>query len=313
MNFALDDHQKTEPDTRMTVTGRVLDPAGKPISGALVDVIGRPRAPEASTVGKTVPYGLLGHSVTDADGRFRLDAARSSAARHIDVHAVAASPGFGFGWIPLNPDAEQPAAEIRLHVEQVIQGRLVDVNGQPAAGVEIQVHDLGRSTGDGDYDGIGPPPWSFDPPEGLPAWPKPVTTDGQGRFTLAGIARGFSVTLYVHDLRFARQRLELKTDDRQGPRDVALALQPATIIEGRVLAADTGQPIPNAVISVNASHGMFGGWFTTKFRADAEGRFTANPSPGDYFRMSAVAPDGQPYLVRQDQFAWTKGAVKKTD
>ena len=27
--------------------------------------------------------------------------------------------------------------------------------------------------------------------------------------------------------------------------------------------------------------------------------------------MSAFAPDGQPYLVRQDEFAWTKGAVKK--
>jgi len=310
MNSALDDHQRNEADARMIVTGRVLDPAGKPMAGVPVEVVGRPRAPEVGTVEKTDPYVLLGRGATDADGRFRLDASRSSTARYIDVHALAAAPGFGFGWISLNPDAEQPAADFRLHTEQVIQGRLVDVSGQPAAGVEIQVHDLGRSTGNGNDDSIGPPPWWFDPPEGLRAWPKLVTTDGQGRFTLAGIGRDFSVSLYVHDIRFARQRLELKTDDRQGPKDVALALQPATIIEGRVLAADTSQPIPHAVISIAASYGMFGGMFTTKYQADAQGRFTANPSPGDYFRMSAFAPDGQ-YLARRDEFAWTKGAVKK--
>jgi hypothetical protein len=35
---------------------------------------------------------------------------------------------------------------------------------------------------------------------------------------------------------------------REG-NETTVALQPARIIEGRVLAADTGQPIPNAVVS----------------------------------------------------------------
>ena len=30
-----------------------------------------------------------------------------------------------------------------------------------------------------------------------------------------------------------------------------------------------------------------------------------------YFRVTAFAPEGEPYLVPQDEFAWTKGAVKK--
>ena len=46
------------------------------------------------------------------------------------------------------------------------------------------------------------------------------------------------------------QRFDLEADDRDDAKEVTLALQPATIIEGRVLAADTGQPIPDAVISV---------------------------------------------------------------
>src|SRR5262249_31870360 len=74
---------------------------------------------------------------------------------------------------------------------------------------------------------------------------------------------------------------------------------------------DTGQPVPNAVISVAASEQEFGSMFTTRFRADDQGRYTANPSPGEYFRVYAYAPPGQPYLVPEVAFAWTKGAVKK--
>ena len=51
--------------------------------------------------------------------------------------------------------------------------------------------------------------------------------------------------------------------------------------------------------------------FTTKFRADDQGRFTINPYAGDYFRMRAFPPEGQPYLVREHEFEWTKGAVRK--
>ena len=51
--------------------------------------------------------------------------------------------------------------------------------------------------------------------------------------------------------------------------------------------------------------------YTARFRADDRGRFTANPYPGEYFRVSAYAPPGQPYLVPQVEFAWTKGAVRK--
>ena len=40
---------ETKPDAvapgRMTVAGRVLDPDGKPVAGAVVDLVARPRAP----------------------------------------------------------------------------------------------------------------------------------------------------------------------------------------------------------------------------------------------------------------------------
>ena len=87
---------------------------------------------------------LVGRGETDADGHFRIDALRTSADGFFEVYALAAAPGFGLGWVPLNADAKQPAAEIRLRPEQVIRGKLFDVHGQPAAGVELQVWSVGR-------------------------------------------------------------------------------------------------------------------------------------------------------------------------
>ena len=102
---------------------------------------------------------------------------------------------------------------------------------------------MGRPTKLGTYDGVSLWDARLD---GMRAWPRSVTTDKEGRFTLAGIGRDLTVSLEVRDLRFARQGVQIQTDGRDGPMEATLVLQPATIIEGRVLAADTGQPISDA-------------------------------------------------------------------
>jgi RNA polymerase sigma factor (sigma-70 family) len=303
-----DDAPRPAPG-RMFVVGRVLDPQGKPMTGAAIDVIGRPRGPWVATRVRLEVRVLIGRGETGADGRFRFDAARTASTRFFEVDAVAAAPGFGVGWARLNPDAEQPQAEISLLPEQVIRARIVDINGQPAAGVTLWVGRVGRFTDRGTFEGVslGEPP----PPEGLRAWPRPVKTDQEGRFTLTGIDRGPSVGLVADDPRFAHQWLNIQTDNPKGPSEATLVLRPSTIIEGRVLAADTGRPIPDAAISVAASRDEIGSMYTTHFRADGQGRYTANPSPGGYFRVSGHPPEGQPYLIPQLEFAWTKGTVKR--
>ena len=66
-----------------------------------------------------------------------------------------------------------------------------------------------------------------------PAWPKPVTTDTDGRFTVSGVGRGLRVLLMTDDPRFARQRIKLNTDSTSRSKPVTVALEPARIITGR--------------------------------------------------------------------------------
>ncbi len=67
---------------------------------------------------------------------------------------MAAAPGFGLGWARLNADAGQPGVEIRLRPEQAIRGKLVDIQGRPAAGVKIQVEAVIRDNMYITFDGI---------------------------------------------------------------------------------------------------------------------------------------------------------------
>jgi len=296
---------------RMFVTGRVLDPAGKPVAGVPIDVVGRVRKPWVGTGDFLESHSLLGRGTTDADGRFRLEASRISADGFFEVHALAAAAGFGLGWARLNPDAEQPAAEIRLQPEQIIRGKLVDINGQPAARVELWTRSVGRPSEIGTFDGVNM--GKNRPAAGLRTWPSPITTDEQGRFALTGIGHDLTVAFGVHDLRFADQGLRIQTDARDADKEITLALQPATIVEGRALAADTGQPVARALVDVSSSNGPdgLGGGGVARSRADDQGHFAANVLPGKHYSIQAHPPEGQPYLVPKLDFEWTKGAVRK--
>jgi RNA polymerase sigma factor (sigma-70 family) len=298
---------------RMFVAGRVLDPDGNPVKGAIVEVVARPHAPRVGASTGDERFTRLGHGTTDGDGRFRLEAPRTSSTSFPALIAIGAAPGFGLGWAELNADADQPGADIRLRPEQAVRARLVDVNGLPAAGVEVRVQSMGRATDKGTWDGI-----SFwdSPPEGLRTWPGPIKTDDQGRLVLNGVGRGLSVNFTVRDLRFARQDRTVEPAGPTASRDTekTIALESSRIIEGRVLAADTGKPIPNAVVSATTRvhNENANGFFTTKFRADAQGRFQMNPIAGEVYTLGAFPTGGEPYLIQQDELKWTRGAVKTT-
>jgi RNA polymerase sigma factor (sigma-70 family) len=300
---------KAPAEGRMIVLGRVLDPDGKPVKGAFVDLVAAPRRAEVGASDASVDFALLAQGETDDGGGFRLEAPRTASTRFFEVIALGAAPGFGLGWAGLNPDADQPGAEIRLRPEQAVRVQLVDVRGLPASGVEVRVQGVGRPTDKGTFDGVTL--WES-PPTGLRTWPRPAKTDEQGRFLLAGVGRDLTAYLLVRDLPFARQELYVATGSQETSKEISLALEPARIIEGRVQAADTGQPIPNAVVSATTrvQNEQANGFFTTKFRADDRGWFTMNPIAGESYTVGAFPTGGEPYLIQQDELPWVKGAVK---
>jgi RNA polymerase sigma factor (sigma-70 family) len=298
---------QTEP--AMIVAGAVLDPAGKPVSGARVAVFGFPRRP-TSGGDYLSAHQVMGQATADAAGRFRMTVPRPSSTRFFDLDVIAGTGGFGMGWRPLDPDAEAPEIEVRLRPEQAVRGRLVDVRGQPAAGIAVSVvHLMARSDGEPGDVGLG------DPAPDLLPWPATVTTDAQGRFLLRGIGRGVATEAQIRDDRFARQELRIAPEAASEPEGNVYVLTPAHPIEGRVTYAETGAPVPHARMAAQGGHYIDG-------EAGADGRFRLNPyadapyksmTTGEsLFSVYAYAPDGQPYLGVSKELTWTKGSVRQT-
>ncbi len=295
--------KRAPAEGRMFVVGRVLDPSGKEMAGVPVEIVGRPREPFLPSEIDAERHRLLGRGVSNADGRFNLEASRTSFTRFFEVYALAAAPGFGLGWAELNADAAEPTVEIRLQSEQPIRGRLFDVNALPARDVELHIASVGRPSGIGTFDGVNLGVARL--PQGVRNWLRPVTTDNEGRFSLAGIGRNVLVMLSVNDSRFASQNIRIQTDDLGVPKDVVQTLQPANVIEGRILAADSGEPLAGTISIMNLPN-------STRVTADDHGRYTANVLPSTLYTVQVFPAEGQPYLPFRQDIQCLKGSVKTT-
>ncbi len=165
------------------------------------------------------------------------------------------------------------------------------------------------------------PPWRE-----LPGWPGPAVSDDEGRFTLRGIGPGVEFQLLTDDPRYSLRPAIFSTfaPDRArtpnfpfgritiepGPAapPIKLTAEPGRRIVGRVTYADTGRPVPHAVISVDQ----------IRYEADGEGRFripviaTLPALAVDRYTIQAQSPDPGPYLIAWKQGQWPKGGVEQS-
>src|SRR5262249_11040600 len=286
------------------VVGRVVDPQGQPVLGARVAVVAERR--------KQVGYGdfqrhqLVGmaSAASDETGRFEVDYPAISHVRLASLSVIAVAPGYGFDGNSLKVDAAHQEATITLDREKFVEGRLVDVQGQPAAGVSVRLRSVNvRSRGYAPYDTDG----------SATLWPAPVTTDRDGRFRLHGLGDRAAIALEVEDPRFAHQAFEIAAGDDGRTKAKTMSLLPAQAIDVKVVRADEGKPMAGAWVNTRAEKRNPYSWGETAgARADDQGHVRIAPWPGDAFTIIAYPKEGEPYLRREADLDWPKGAVHQT-
>jgi RNA polymerase sigma factor (sigma-70 family) len=291
----------------LSVSGRVLDADGKPVAKADVALVGGIKSPLRGERELRWPK-FLAQARTDAEGRFRLTIPGRSRAAFWARSVVARAPGHALGQAHLEQEGKQGEVTVRLNREQAVHGRLVDLQGQPAAGVKVHVVAVSSRLSPKQLLGAD----LHEPPKDQPAWPAPVTTDAQGRFVLHGLRPDWDITIAVRDERLAQQELTLKAQDKGKAEEVTLALAPVRFVEGTVTYEDTGKPVKGARVMVLAAKEPFGSIPRESYwRTDAKGHFRALPHMGNYYRVIAYPPAGEPYLMHRREFPWPKTAVVK--
>ena len=313
----------TQKETVVAV--RILDTDGKPLAAADVALVGiwLPRRR-----GEAYKDEVLDRGKTDKVGRVQVKVNAPQDQFHW-LHVLAGARGHALAWqrVPHSDEDGTRKMELRLSAEHVQTGKLIDLQGQPAAKVSARVLRVlkipagpGRQRGDL-FEAAMARQTAYDFPEKLsrkdvPFWPETVTTDDKGRFTLPGFGDGQEVDLVIDDDRFARQEVVVRVGDKE---KATLTLAAAQRLEGRVIFEDTKEPAAGGwlIISSFIERRMFETSLlhrsgnTVVGQTDARGRFRLNVYPGETVNVQASSPEGQPYLGVARSLRWPKGATRQ--
>jgi RNA polymerase sigma factor (sigma-70 family) len=291
----------------MTVSGRVVDPDGKPLAGAVVAVTARQGLFLCSWEGWAAYRNeVLGQGVSDGDGRFRLEVPRTDPNMTVrNLRAVATAEACGLGWKALDPNAEQAEVELRLSAAQPVRGRLVGIQGEPVAGVTVHVVRVTRKPGTGEREDDA----ALRPPEALKLT---ATTDDKGEFVLRGFGPDVKLEMEIRDPRYERKdEWFVNPGDKKEAENLHLVLAPGRCVEGRVVYEDTGKPVPHArLLFANP---------IVESRTDDQGRFKVclylprNDTIGDPndIGVHAFPHPGEPYLNTFVGINFPKGVVRR--
>jgi RNA polymerase sigma factor (sigma-70 family) len=289
----------TAEKNESTVAGRVVDADGKPVSGAVVTLVGMPKSRNTVASG-WLEHKALARGTAGADGRFRLTLADETRAKYQGVYAVAGKEGHGMTWEQVPVTVEGAETVLRLPPEKVLRGRVLDLQGVPIAGADVSVEWVGTIAAK-QPGGVGLGKLAAGD---FPAWPEPKTTDKDGKFVLRGLNPDFGGYLRVEGADFAPQSVEIKVGDKA--QELSLSLTPAQVLAGVVTAEDTGKPVAGARVDP---------WSGGSALTDEKGRYRiklprASSPSGRSHSVSVTAPDDQPYLLLETEIAWPKGAIR---
>jgi RNA polymerase sigma factor (sigma-70 family) len=244
---------------RVELSGRVFDPAGRPLAGARLyeGYSVRRLTPDSRSFDAKYPV----RATTDADGRFQFTFVDSDLdARWLDDSrpAVLAMAGdFGPAWAEI-PDSGEPAdLNLRLVDDLPLTGRVVDKDHRPVAGVRVTVREVIGDSEEGvtryvhgDLDTWYPTRWRGP----LPEQPRDATTDADGRFRMTGLGRDRVVSLALEGrsiqqaVIMAVTRSTVPNSRRVRAASFEYQAAPARTVRGVVRDRDTGRPVTGAAV-----------------------------------------------------------------
>jgi RNA polymerase sigma factor (sigma-70 family) len=307
--------------------GRVLDPDGKPLAGARLHLLG-------SVWNRPTPVHVQATSA--ADGAFRLPVAAADARRLADeaswstTAVVATADGYGPA-VNLN-SGFAPASDLTLQLvrdDVPVRGRLLDLQGQPLAGVTVRVEGLSvpndndltpwltalQANKDDGYAVAGRYLVDVRLAEAPGIYPA-VVTDAAGHFQIKGVGRERVVELVLEGPTIAREHLSVYTRpgkpiharmfarNPDGGRltyygaDFDHLAAPTRPITGVVRDRDTGKPLAGVTIQSDRFAGCnAGGDSSVHTTTDKDGRYRLLGMPkGVGNVIKAVPAPGQPYF-----------------
>jgi RNA polymerase sigma factor (sigma-70 family) len=272
-----------EEDRRIEVSGRVLDPAGKPFVGARLYVGYAPRRYEPEATAHQPVYPL--RATSGPEGRFRFAFTRSELdERYLDASrpvVVAVADGFGLDWVEIEESAD---LSLRLVEDRPLEGRILDRNRQPVAGVKVIVRTVSTDRSPESFKSesvkgcLGP----------LPGQPSQVTIAADGRFRLTGVGRDRRVT-YVLEGPTIHHLCIQWTSTAVPPGGVDWMALPSRTIRGLVRDKATGKPVPGVKVSVET--------IGPTTLTDQDGRYELLGYPGPPCVVMAQPQRGQPYFA----------------
>lgn len=297
------------------LSGKVVDPEGTPISGAVVYL----RQAATWSAHREGQFGaaILARTTTDRGGQFQFtEILNRKDDRFLpNYDLITLKSGFSLGWKHLRTEQSLSKVTLKLKSPASVTGQVTDVEGKPIADATVRLKHLMsiRHITQADLEEGRWPSWKDSNYVVLNQFPDApeTTTDADGQFELTGLVADRGVFLeiahpeYLLKNAYGATVTELdpetaaksKRDVQTG--DISISLEPGYRVRLKVVDDETGELIPNVrYANTHLSYGIPPRHF------DVDGVIEIDHLTSPKFSVLVYPPVHSKYLAYSNYLNW---------